>query len=465
MVTETMAASTPSKKPSPKLTIAKTFGKNTIAHTFEQFVNVLLGFAVTIYIAREYGPALFGVWTLLLTALRISTIGAGYGLDPIIMHRCSADQEEANKFLTLAITLRLINALLVITLSVVALLLFWKTSPDNALTYLLLAIGILSTPFDSIEFWFRARKNAVVPAIVRIVSVSIGSALKILLIAGGFGLAYIGGAHTLQLLVGSVLFLFFFHGIGSKFYTTRRQLISQLRHLYHEGWPLLITAIGYFLYSRIDIIMLSYLEGTEAAGTYAAAVRVSEVANLAPVILMTAAAPFLFETMRKSIKSFISYFHLILTISYIFFALLAVFVFLTSNITVALIFGPTYSGAAPILAIHIFGLIFIAQGVISQYWWIARKRTKFLIWRAIVGCGTNIVLNIVLIPLYQGEGAAFATVVSQFISCVMIHWFQGPNGRHLFHMQTTPKLTVPHSQPAHSRVILGTKLARSFRLA
>jgi len=402
-------------------------------------VNVTLGLMVAVYFARELGPGMFGVWSLCIALLRMAMTALAYGMDVIILRHCSSDMKPDEGFLASVIILRAINAFVILVAGLLALYLLPEINATTVSLILVMMVALVVLPFEGLEFWFRATSDAIAPAIARCVSVVIGTALKITLLASGAAIVYAGAAHALQIALFGTILLGFYISRGHRF-TFDASTFSRVRSLYREAWPLFVTTLGYLVYARIDIIMLSSLKGDEAAGIYAAAVRISEVANLGPVIFMTAAAPFFFNGMRNHLKSFSRLFHVFLTGFNVFFLLVSGFVCLLAPLAVQILFGASYADSASILSIHIFGLVFLAQGVATQYWWIARRRPSILMWRALAGGGVNILLNAILIPKFGGVGAAAATVISQFFASVAINLFLGRNGWYLLRMQLIPKL-------------------------
>lgn len=419
----------------------KTFSKNSAVQAGEQLVNVIVGLAVTVYLARELGPALFGVWSLCIALLRIAMTSLAFGLDVLIIRHSSGDERPDESYLSSVLVLRTINSLTILAAGLLGIYLLGGINAQTANLVLVMMPALLVVPFDGLEFWFRATKDAVTPAIARSVSVILGSALKVALIASGAALVFVGAAHALQMALFGLILLGFYLWRGFGF-TFDKDVMPRVKSLYREGWPLFVTTLGYLVYARIDIVMLSWIKGDHAAGEYAAAVRISEVASLAPVVLMTAASPFVFNGMRNNVKKFSTLFHVLLTAFNIFFFAIAAVVCLLAPLVVHILFGPTYSAAAAILSVHIFGLIFVAQGVATQYWWVARRRQNILMWRAIAGGVVNIALNLALIPLYGGIGAAIATVASQFFASVGINVFLGRHGWHLMRLQLVPNLRL-----------------------
>jgi O-antigen/teichoic acid export membrane protein len=79
-----------------------------------------------------------------------------------------------------------------------------------------------------------------------------------------------------------------------------------------------------------------------------------------------------------------------------------------------LLFGHSYQEAGSVLAIHIWGAVFVFLGVASGVFFTAENYTKKSLYRTMLGAATNVALNLVLIPRHGINGAAMATVLSQF---------------------------------------------------
>ena len=79
-------------------------------------------------------------------------------------------------------------------------------------------------------------------------------------------------------------------------------------------------------------------------------------------------------------------------------------------------FGSEYAAAGSILAVHIWASIFVSMGVATSPWFIAEGLNHVSLGKTLLGAVLNVVLNLFLIPLYAGIGAAYATIISQAAS-------------------------------------------------
>src|SRR5690606_4047125 len=90
-----------------------------------------------------------------------------------------------------------------------------------------------------------------------------------------------------------------------------------------------------------------------------------------------------------------------------------------SDWAIHLLYGSAYSQSAAVLNIHIIGSVFVFLGVANQKWFISENFQAYNIICLGFGMVANIILNVVMIPRIGIIGAAYATLISQFLASVL----------------------------------------------
>lgn len=85
--------------------------------------------------------------------------------------------------------------------------------------------------------------------------------------------------------------------------------------------------------------------------------------------------------------------------------------FLADDI-IALLFGKRFEGAGPVLAIHIWGAVFVFHVSVRSRALLAEGRQKFVTAMAALTLLANVLLNLALIRPYGAQGAAWASLIS-----------------------------------------------------
>jgi O-antigen/teichoic acid export membrane protein len=89
-----------------------------------------------------------------------------------------------------------------------------------------------------------------------------------------------------------------------------------------------------------------------------------------------------------------------------------------SKLIIAALYGQNYLGAGTVLSIHIWAGLFIFVGVARDKWILTENLQRYTFIYTAMGAIVNIILNTYLIPPYGINGAAFATLISQFVAVI-----------------------------------------------
>jgi O-antigen/teichoic acid export membrane protein len=99
---------------------------------------------------------------------------------------------------------------------------------------------------------------------------------------------------------------------------------------------------------------------------------------------------------------------------------IAVPVTIFSNQIIQLLFGNEFSPASPVLTIYIWAGVSVFLGVASSQFLINENLTKLSFSRTFAGMVVNVILNLILIPIYGIVGSAIATLISYTIATFSI---------------------------------------------
>ena len=83
-------------------------------------------------------------------------------------------------------------------------------------------------------------------------------------------------------------------------------------------------------------------------------------------------------------------------------------------------YGEAYLAAVPLLQIITWYSAFSYMGSVRNIWMLAEEKQKYLWIINLSGALLNVVGNFILIPLIGAAGAAIASVVTQFFTCVSL---------------------------------------------
>jgi O-antigen/teichoic acid export membrane protein len=186
--------------------------------------------------------------------------------------------------------------------------------------------------------------------------------------------------------------------------------------IFSRSYPMALSAIAYFIMQSVDIIILTIYEGFDSVAYYSIAVKLATVTALALMSVNIVIAPKIaeiyntndFNRLNKLIKDAA---RIIFIISLP--VLLILFIFSGPALS---LFGEGYVFAKQALWFLLAGQFFSAlcgPGAIYLNMTGKQKKLNNIL---ISGLIVNVVLNLILIPIYGIEGAATATLIS------MVFW-------------------------------------------
>ncbi len=200
-----------------------------------------------------------------------------------------------------------------------------------------------------------------------------------------------------------------------------------IKNILKQGWPFALLVGFSAIYNRIDVMIITAFKGFAETGYYTAAYKIFDLLNFFPAAVSFTLFPFFAGLMASkslsSVKENLEKYSRLM----IFAALPIAFGgALLSAKLIALVAGPGYEPAAPVLALLIWApaIQFIYIPVNSL---IISQLTK----NALLVTGLNVILNmagnLLLVPHFGIKAAAVMTVVSEVFQAVFYFYFVKKN--------------------------------------
>jgi len=347
---------------------------------------------------------------------------SNFGLQELIIRNIVKNPEKRDDLLGTAFVIKAVGGVVVFIISILITLLIRPNDLTSHILVIIIAAGPIFQSFDVIEFYFKSQVEAKYSVIAKSVSFLIINVLKVILIILDAPLVAFAIAVTADILLGSVS-LVAAYKLSGKFIRKWKMNLAQAKEFLAEGYLLAISAIATLIYMRIDQIMIGQLIGDKEVGLYSAAVRLSDVWYVIPLALIQSVAPVLVKSYNENIQKYKYRLQKLFNLLTLIGLVIAVPIIFLSGWIVEIVFGGAYSNSSGIFAIHIWSIIFVGWGLLKNHILIFEKLVSITMIASLIGAVANVIINYFLIPLYKGEGAAIATLLSQFISSSIILLF------------------------------------------
>lgn len=402
----------------------------------ERAIRIGLGFLLSVIIARSLGPSGFGIYSYAVAIVAIFAFLGQAGLDALLLRELMRLPNRSAQSLSEGLTLRLLGAVLAGLASVATALLFASSNMKSATP--LVAILALSGIFQAgwvVDSWLQANNRFKQAALAKILAYTASAVLRLLALRLSHPLPALAAVTVIESgLCTLLMWKVSSHHLALGIKALRLPKSQHLIDLARLVSPMLFSALTIAIYSRIDVFMLGRMLGSEAAGLYTAGTLLSEGFYVIPMALMTAAAPRLTLLFSQDPARFESGMYRLLRILSTAGLVIALTVTLLAPFVVPRLFGSGFVGATGILQIHIWSTWAVFVSSASDPWYINHDLRRLYLVKTSTAAVLNIVLNLLLIPRWHGEGAAMATVIAYAVSAfgTGILW---PQTRPLFLMQ------------------------------
>lgn len=383
----------------------------------DRLLRLAIGLVVSILIARYLGPARYGLYSYALAFASLFGVLAGLGLESVVTRELVKKPWERQSLLGTAFWLQFTAGVLTwgIVIGVAALL----PGGMEGTTWLVFIVAgsFVFQSFKVVEFYFQSRVEARFIVMGKVLPFLLVSALKIFLVLNQAPVAAFAAAFTLEAALDA-LGLWGIYRINGQKLSALKFDGSVAKEALAESWPLLLSGLSIMVYMRIDQIMLGYMRGSVDVGLYAAAVRISEVWYFIPVFLAQSSFPVIVRSKEENKGIYRRRLQNLFSFSCVFSYFMILPLMLFSHFIVVALFGPAYAASGKVVAMHVWAGLFVSLGVVQSSWLVSEGLTKLSLYRTVLGAVVNVILNLLLIPLFGIMGAAVATVASYALAAM-----------------------------------------------
>ncbi|WP_128755754.1 flippase [Leeuwenhoekiella palythoae] len=389
----------------------KKYVSNTGYMFFGKILNSFLALFTGIYIARYLAPTDFGLYQYASSYIILFGAFASLGLRDIFIKEIVNAQKSESIILGTILNLRILSGFVFSLLAILASY-FTNESDISRLLIIVCSISLIFESAEILDYWFQAKVLAKRSQIANVISLLVASSIKILFIYLSLSVVYFSISIVLYSAFRLLLMIWQFQKQGAviKIFSFDLEIIKDF--LFHS-WPLIIASLSTVIAMKIDQVMIMQMMSAASTGIYAAGIKLAEASSFLPTIIVTSIFPKLIQLHRKP-NFWLRYRQIF---KYVFWALIVLSLMVTflSGFIINLFFGLEYQGAAQVLAIYIWTLPLSFSGMMTVKYMLLLNKTKAIFIRQLIATVGNILLNLILIPKYGFVGAAFSTIVPQFL--------------------------------------------------
>lgn len=397
--------------------------QNTAWMFGSRILSMGISFLATIYIARNLGPTNYGQLSYAISFVSLFGFIASLGIDGILYRDLIRLPEKRTNLLGTAFAIKFVAGLFTGIMVALFALFFAQDDVSKILIFILAGTFIIN-PFQIIIFEFQSRADSKYPSIVSLFVGLLLNILKVFIVATGKGVIYLALTLLLESVLYAVLYLFIYEKKTSDSVAAWSFDRHYAKSLLKDSSPLIALSAFSMIYARIDQVFIKHMIDATAVGLYDSAVRLAEVWSFIPSIVISAVYPAIVNAKMTARELYnqrlikLALFLLVLAVG------IALPVSIFSSFIISTLYGSAFLGAIPVLKIYVWANIGTFLGIFVTQYLMTENYRKILFFVALVPMLCNVGLNILWIPIYGIEGAAYATLISYSLAPISILLFK-----------------------------------------
>ena len=391
------------------MSTAKKIAANTTFILGGNVVVKLLALFVSVYLARYLGVEYFGEYNFVITYLTFFIFVANFGLDPILIRDLSRDGSNINHLTSNILIIRILTSLFSIILAILSIRLLGY--PEETILYVSVLSAILL--FQGISYLFESVFHANLKMHYSAIGLIIS---KTFYSAAAFALIYLNRT-LLDFLYLYIVAELIRMGIAiyysRNFVTIKFNIEWRLwKSLFRECLPFIASYALFIIYYRVDILMLSKMEGIFAVGLYSSAYKLVDPVLFIPAALASTLMPLMSKEYVNNFSKLKQLYSAGSKLILLLMLPITIALFLLSGDLINLLYTEDYYPAIITFQILSLTLVFNSMNSIQNSLLVASDRQRVNTVSIGFSCVLNVIINLILIPIYSYNGAAIATLIS-----------------------------------------------------
>lgn len=377
-----------------------------------------VGFLLSIATARFLGPSNFGLINYGSAYVAFFSAVCTLGLHSVIVKNFVDYGDKQGEILGTAVLLRVAASILSVMLITTIVSVVDAGESRTITVVICCGLGLIFQSFDTFDYWFQARYESKVSSLASLVAYIVTSIYKIVLLILGKSVVWFACSIMVDYIcIAILLYIVYKRKNGPRLTFSLDRAKTMLGKSYHY----ILAGMMSVIYGQTDKLMLKHMLDEASVGVYSLAtslcglwtfVLVAIIDSIYPTIIQLYAdkAYAQFEKKNRQLYAIVIYVS----------AFVGLMILLFGDWAIALLYGQEYIGAAAPLKIVAWYTIFSYLGVARNAWIVCENKQKYLKYIYFGAAVLNILLNLLMIPVWGAVGAAAASLITQVFTSIAI---------------------------------------------
>lgn len=397
--------------------------RNTMVLAVGQILEKILNFLLILLLLRLLSTAAFGRYGFVSAYVLLFNVLVGLGFASICTREIARNPNHAPRILTSALAPMGISSIISFLIISATIAVTKTDQPVLGVAIRLAAGGMITDNFTAILATVpRARERMTFVALPKLIKSVVLLALCASFLRPDarslvFIYSFVLAANAVQFVLQAYFLFVVFRVVPSRKFEGRRCL-----GMMRDAYPLALTSVFVAIYYKIDTVMLSYMQGDNAVGFYAAASQLASAPLFVAIAFHQSTLPTLaklFASGRDRMAGFyrLSMKYLVICGLPVALGLMAVAPRIILLVCSTNEHEYVLHSTLPLQVLTLAVLLMFINGFMGNTL-IASDGQRALMWIVALGAALNVSVNLIVIPRYGVNGAAATTVLAEASACV-----------------------------------------------
>lgn len=379
--------------------------------------NKLLVFLTGVLVARYLGPERYGLLSYGTAYLTFFAALCNLGIDAVIVKEFVDRPQEEGTTLGTTLFLRGISAVLSALIMTGIVALADREDPVTVLVAAVSSLSLIPQVFDSLKKWFQLRLRSKYAAIAAVISCGASSVFRIVLVLLGADVVWFALGTAVEFTVLAVCLFAAYKKQGGQSLSLSKE---NARRLLKGGSGFLLSGMMVSIYASTDKLMLAHMMDRESVACYALAVTLCGVWGFMLEAVIESVYPSILRLHAKDRAAYEQQNRRLYALVFYGALAMSLVTCLLAEPLVGLLYGDAYAPAVAPLRIVVWYTAFSYLGGARNAWVVCENTQKYLKYLYGAAAAINVVLNMLLIPIWGPSGAALASLVTQIATTVVL---------------------------------------------
>lgn len=379
--------------------------------------QMVLSLFVGLLSARYLGPSNYGLISYGNALIALFMSLCTLGINSVIVKELLDNPQSQGEALGTAIFLRVLSSFLSALMAISVSLILDYGQWETVIVVAMCSVSLVFHAFDTISYWFQARYQSKILALITFAAYVATSIYKIALLILQKSVFWFAFASSVDYIVLAALLLWAYRKNGG---TPFRFSLTKGRKILSKSYHYILSGMMVAIYGQTDKLMLKQLLSESEVGYYTIATTLCGMWTFILSAVIDSMYPTLVRAYQQDKALFAKRNRQLYAIVFYLSVCASLGFTVLGNWIVKLLYGAEYLPAVIPLRVVTWYTAFSYLGVARNAWMVCNDKQKYIKFMYIPAVFINIALNSLLIPTMGATGAAVASLVTQIATSILL---------------------------------------------